>query len=276
MRLVRGSHIVVRRLFDHDYAYFFQLPDGRIFFAIPYERDFTLIGTTDADHDGSLADIHASGAEIDYLCEGANQYFRAAINPADVVWTYSGVRPLIEDGSGKPEAATRGYRIDLDCDEGAPLLTIYGGKITSYRHVAEHAVDELAGYIPALSGPRWTGKAPLPGGDFPTDGLAALIAEIRLAYPFLPPATADRIARAYGTDVKTWLGKAEGWDDLGGEIAHGLSAAEVEWMVAREWAQTSDDILWRRSKLGLHFTEAEAARVRACLDAIAARPVLAE
>jgi glycerol-3-phosphate dehydrogenase len=276
MRLVRGSHIVVRRLFDHDYAYFFQLPDGRIFFAIPYERDFTLIGTTDADHDGSLADIHASGAEIDYLCEGANQYFRAAITPADVVWTYSGVRPLVEDGSGKPEAATRGYRIDLDCDEGAPLLTIYGGKITSYRHVAEHAVDELAGYIPALSGPRWTGKAPLPGGDFPTDGLAALIAEIRLAYPFLPPATADRIARAYGTDVKTWLGKAEGWDDLGGESAHGLSAAEVEWMVAREWAQTTDDILWRRSKLGLHFTEAETARLRACLDAIATRPVLAE
>ncbi|MBL0914630.1 MAG: glycerol-3-phosphate dehydrogenase, partial [Sphingopyxis sp.] len=156
MRLVRGSHIVVRKKFEHDYAYFFQLPDGRIFFAIPYERDFTLIGTTDLDHDGSLEDVHASADEIAYLCEGASLYFQAPVTPADVVWTYSGVRPLIEDGSGKPEAATRGYRIDLDTDEGAPLLTIYGGKITSYRHVAEHAVDKLAEHLDALSGKHWT------------------------------------------------------------------------------------------------------------------------
>jgi len=276
MRLVRGSHIVVRKLFDHDYAYFFQLPDGRIFFAIPYERDFTLIGTTDADHEGPLHAIHASAEEIEYLCEGANQYFRTAITPADVVWTYSGVRPLVEDGSGKPEAATRGYRIDLDCDEGAPLLTIYGGKITSYRHVAQHAVDELAAHVAALTGKRWTGRAPLPGGDFPVRGLAALAADIRLSHPFLPRATADRIARAYGTEARAWLGKAQDWDDLGGEIAHGLSAAEVEWMAAREWARTTDDVLWRRSKLGLHFTEAEVRRLRACLEAIAARPVLVE
>src|SRR3546814_5044071 len=129
----------------------FQLPDGRIFFAIPYERDFRLTGTTDADHEGPLDASHASAEEIEYRCEGANQYFRTAINPADVLWTYSGVRPLVEDGSGKPEAATRGYRIDLDCDEGAPLLTIYGGKITSYRHVAQHAVDELAAHVAALT-----------------------------------------------------------------------------------------------------------------------------
>ncbi len=267
MRLVRGSHIVVRKIFEHDYAYFFQLPDGRIFFAIPYERDFTLIGTTDQDHDGPASEAKASDEEIVYLCEGASLYFRTPVTPADVVWTYSGVRPLIEDGSGRPEAATRGYRIDLDLTEGAPLLTIYGGKITSYRHVAEAAVDELVDHVRALSGKRWTAKAPLPGGDFPTNGMAALKAEYKLAYPFLTAATVDRIARAYGTDARTWLGQAEDWDALGGEIAHGLSAAEVQWMVDREWARTTDDILWRRSKLGLHFSDDEVAELAAWLEA---------
>ncbi|NIJ38147.1 glycerol-3-phosphate dehydrogenase [Sphingopyxis panaciterrae] len=268
MRLVRGSHIVVGKQFEHAFAYFFQLPDGRIFFAIPYERDFTLIGTTDLDHEGPLDGVHASADEIAYLCEGASLYFREPVTPADVVWTYSGVRPLIEDGSGRPEAATRGYRIDLDMAEGAPLLTIYGGKITSYRHVAEHAVDELAGHVSALNGKRWTARAPLPGGDFPTDGAAALKADYRLAHPFLTAATVDRIVKAYGTDARHWLGEADNWDALGGEIAHGLSVAEVRWMVTREWAHHTEDILWRRSKLGLHFTAAEVERLQTCLDAI--------
>ena len=274
MRLVRGSHIVVRKLFEHDYAYFFQLPDGRIFFAIPYERDFTLIGTTDEDHPDPAIPPRASDAEIAYLCEGASLYFRERITPADVVWTYSGVRPLIEDGSGRPEAATRGYRIDVDMTEGAPLLTIYGGKITSYRHVAEAAVDELGGHIPALTGRHWTAKSALPGGDFPTDGAAALKAEYKLSYPFLTVATVDRIARAYGTDARLWLGEAEDWDALGGEIAHGLSAAEAEWLVTREWARTTDDILWRRSKLGLYFAPADVSRLAAWLEERALRPAL--
>ncbi len=267
MRLVRGSHIVVRRKFEHAYAYFFQLPDGRIFFAIPYERDFTLIGTTDQDHDGSLAEVRASDAEIAYLCEGASEYFRAPVTPADVVWTYSGVRPLIEDGSGRPEAATRGYRIDLDSDEGAPLLTIYGGKITSYRHVAEAAVDALADHVPAITGRRWTAEAALPGGDFPTDGAATIEAEYRRAHPFLPAATVDRIVKAYGTDARAWLGGAKDWDALGGEIAHGLSAAEVDWMMTREWARTTDDILWRRSKLGLLFGKEDVEKLAVLLEA---------
>ncbi|MDZ3832283.1 MAG: glycerol-3-phosphate dehydrogenase [Sphingopyxis sp.] len=274
MRLVRGSHIVVARRFEHDYSYFFQLPDGRIFFAIPYERDFTLIGTTDVDHEGTLADIHASAEEIAYLCEGASEYFREPVIPADVVWSYSGVRPLVEDGSGRPEAATRGYRIDLDMNEGAPLLTIYGGKITSYRHVAEEAVDALAAHIPALSRKHWTAQAPLPGGNFRPDGAAAIRAQYRLDYPFLPSATVDRIAKAYGTDARKWLSDADGWDALGGEIAHGLSVAELHWMVSREWALTSDDILWRRSKLGLHFTAQEVERLDALIDAIAVKPAL--
>ncbi|WP_188237600.1 glycerol-3-phosphate dehydrogenase [Sphingopyxis sp. LK2115] len=265
MRLVRGSHIVVRRLFDHDYAYFFQLPDGRIFFAIPYEQDFTLIGTTDVDHDGPANEAQASDAEIAYLCEGASLYFRAPVTPADVVWTYSGVRPLVEEGSERPEAATRGYRIDLDLAEGAPLLTIYGGKITSYRHVAEEAVDALARHVPALTGKHWTAKAALPGGDFPITGATALAAEYRLAHPFLSAATAQRIARAYGTEARRWLGDAGDWNALGGEIAHGLSVAEVRWMTEQEWARTAEDILWRRSKLGLLFSDEEKARLMAVL-----------
>ncbi|MDO9361481.1 MAG: glycerol-3-phosphate dehydrogenase [Sphingopyxis sp.] len=271
MRLVRGSHIVVRKLFEHDYAYFFQLPDGRIFFAIPYERDFTLIGTTDQDHVDPNILPRASDEEIAYLCEGASLYFREPITPADVVWTYSGVRPLIEDGSGRPEAATRGYRIDVDLAEGAPLLTIYGGKITSYRHVAEAAVDELVDHIPALTGKRWTAKAPLPGGNFPTDGAAALQAEYKLAHPFLTAATVDRIAKAYGTDARAWLADADDWDALGGEIAHGLSVAEAEWLVTNEWARTTDDILWRRTKLGLHFNDDDVAKLAACLEAMGNR-----
>lgn len=265
MRLVRGSHIVVRKLFDHDKAYFFQLPDGRIFFAIPYQRDFTLIGTTDADHHGPLDRIEASAEEIAYLCEGANLYFRAAISPADVVWSYAGVRPLVEDGSGKPEAATRGYRIDLDSGEGAPLLTIYGGKITSYRHVAQHAVDELATHVAALTGKRWTAKIALPGGDFPTNGAAALRAIYRRQHTFLPIATVDRIVCAYGTDAHQWLGEAKSWDELGGEIAHGLSMAELRWMVTREWARDVEDVLWRRSKLGLLFDAEDVERLKNCL-----------
>ena len=232
MRLVRGSHIVVRKIFEHDYAYFFQLPDGRIFFAIPYERDFTLIGTTDQDHAGPASEAKASDEEIAYLCEGASLYFRTPVTPADVVWTYSGVRPLIEDGSGRPEAATRGYRIELDMDEGAPLLTIYGGKITSYRHVAEHAVDELASHVPAIEGKRWTAAAPLPGGDFATDGVAALKTEYGRAYPFLSTATVDRVVRAYGTDARRWLAG----DDLSfADFAAAAHISTVDYLGEMPW-----------------------------------------
>ncbi|MFT4025357.1 MAG: glycerol-3-phosphate dehydrogenase [Novosphingobium sp.] len=260
MRLVRGSHIVVPKLFDHPYAYFFQLPDGRIFFAIPYERDFTLIGTTDADHDGSLAGVHASGEEIAYLCEGASRYFARAVTPEQVVWSYAGVRPLIDDGSGRPEAATRGYRLDLSGEsEGAPLLSVYGGKITTYRHLAEEAVGLLAARLPMLGGPAWTKTRPLPGGDFPIDGAAALRADLRARYPFLAETDAERIAKAYGTRAVRWLGEARDWADLGRRFGAGLSEAEVEYLRREEWAQTAEDILWRRSKLGLRLDAAQQA-----------------
>ncbi len=253
MRLVRGSHIVVRKLFDHPYAYFFQLADGRIFFAIPYQNDFTLIGTTDRDQRPGEP-IMASDEEIAYLCEGASTYFSKPISPADVVWTYSGVRPLIDDGSGRPEAATRGYRLDLsDPEEGAPLLSVYGGKITTYRHLAEEAVDQLAKRLPALSGAAWTLSKPLPGGDFAVDGLETLKAELAERYPFLAEHDIDRIARAYGTRAEHWLAGAEGWQALGQSFGAGLTAAEVDYLRGTEWAISAEDILWRRTKLGLRL-----------------------
>ena len=246
IRLVRGSHIVVPKLFDHHYPYFFQLPDGRIFFAIPYERDFTLIGTTDRDHPAG-APIEASAEEIEYLCEGASRFFRQPVRPEDVVWSYAGVRPLVADGSGKPEAATRGYRFELsDESEGAPILSVFGGKITTYRHLAEEAVELLATRLPELAGPGWTASAPLPGGDFPLDGQPALVAELMARHPFLRPEWADRLVKAYGT----LAAKIVGGEGLG----HGLSTGEVRHLLQREWAMTADDILWRRTKLGLRFS----------------------
>ncbi|KXU29664.1 glycerol-3-phosphate dehydrogenase [Sphingobium sp. 22B] len=263
MRLVRGSHIVVPRLFDHGFAYFFQLPDGRIFFALPYERDFTLIGTTDRDHRGPVDDVRPDPDEIAYLCEGANRYFRKSIAPQDVLWSYAGVRPLVDDGSGRPEAATRGYRLELDAPDGeAPLLSLFGGKITTYRHLAAEAVAMLKPFLPSLSGGDWTAKAALPGGDFPMQGRDRLIADLGCDYPFLDYASAERIACAYGTRAWEWLDGARDMAALGAHFGHGLTEAELRYLVAREWAMTADDILWRRTKLGLRLDARQTAHVR--------------
>jgi len=270
LRLVRGSHIVVPRLFDHDFAYFLQLPDGRIFFAIPYERDFTLIGTTDRDHPDAQTRPEPSAEEIAYLCEGANTYFRKAITPADVVWSYAGVRPLVEDGSNRPEAATRGYRLELDQgDDGdaPPLLNIFGGKITTYRHLAESTLDLLAPFMPQAARGPWTADAPLPGGDMAMDGLPGLIAALTKAYPFLGPETVERIARAYGTQAREWLGDAASLAALGEDFGHGLSEAELRWLIDREWARAAEDVLWRRTKLGLRFDAAQTVRLAAWMEA---------
>lgn len=269
MRLVRGSHIVVRKLFDHDFAYFFQLPDGRIFFAIPYERDFTLIGTTDVDHDGTLDEVRASPEEIAYLCEGASEYFSQPVSPEDVVWTYSGVRPLVDDGSGKPEAATRGYRFELDggTDGTPPLLSVFGGKITTYRHLAAEAVERLAPFLTALKGGDWTGSAPLPGGDFGMTEASARMAALQARYPFLSPGEAERLVRLYGTCAESFLRDATTRADLGEDFGHGLTAAEVDHLVQREWARTAQDVLWRRTKLGLRFAPEQTARLEAYLAA---------
>ncbi len=252
IRQVRGSHIVVRRLFDDPRAYFFQNPDGRICFAIPYERDFTLIGTTDADHHGSLDKPQVSAGEIAYLCGIANGYFRTQITPADIVWAYAGVRPLVDDGSGKPESATRDYRIEVDgVGTEAPLVSIFGGKITTYRKLAEAVMGKIAPFYPSMSHESWTGEAPLPGGDFDWGDVAAVQAQMQADYPFLDGATASRIIHAYGSLARNWLGTAKIWSDLGRDFGGGLSQAEVEYLRNREWAQTAEDIIWRRTKLGL-------------------------
>jgi glycerol-3-phosphate dehydrogenase len=267
MRLVRGSHIVTRRLFDHEYAYFFQLADNRIFFAIPYERDFTLIGTTDQDHVGNIADAKASAEEIGYLCAGVNEYFGQQISAKDVVWTYSGVRPLLDDGSGKPEAATRGYMLELsDATDGPALLNVFGGKITSYRHLAQSAVDKLAARVPSLLGAAWTADAALPGGDFAVTDAAKIKVQYAADYPFLDTDNIDRIVKAYGTLAKEWLADAKAASDLGEDFGHGLHAAEVDYLVRQEWAQSAEDVLWRRSKLGLHFSMEETQRLSQYLE----------
>lgn len=265
IRLVRGSHIVVAKMFDTPQAYFCQNPDGRIFFAIPYEDDFTLIGTTDADHQGPLDNITATEEEIRYICESAGVYFKQKITPDDVIYSYAGVRPLVDDGSGKPETASRGYHFDLDTDaQGtAPLLSIFGGKITTYRHLAESAVGKLAEYLPMLAGPSWTLEKPLPGGDFPMDGAEALCSRFATLYPFLPMPLIRRLVRSYGTSAQKWIGEAKAIADLGTDFGHGLYAAEVDYLIDQEWAQSADDILWRRSKLGLRFDSAQAAALDA-------------
>ena len=256
IRLVRGSHIVVRKMFDTPQAYFCQNSDGRIFFAIPYEDDFTLIGTTDADHKGSLDDIHATPEEIDYICQSAGAYFRQPITAADVIYSFAGVRPLVDDGSGQPETASRGYHFELDVGEGdiAPILSVFGGKITTYRHLAESAVDKLAVHLPVLKGQSWTLREPLPGGNFPINGAADLAATLERDFGFLPPSLVHRWVRSYGTRTRTMLSNATLLSDLGTDFGHDLYAAEVDYLIDHEWAQSADDILWRRSKLGLRFS----------------------
>lgn len=265
IRLVRGSHIVVAKMFDTPQAYFCQNPDGRIFFAIPYEDDFTLIGTTDADHQGPLDNITASDEEIRYICDSVDVYFKQKIAPDDVIYSYAGVRPLVDDGSGKPETASRGYHFDLDTDAqgAAPLLSIFGGKITTYRHLAESAIGKLAPHLPMLAGPSWTLEKPLPGGDFPMDGAEALGSRLATLYPFLPLPLIRRLVRSYGTCAQTWLGEAKAIADLGTDFGHGLYAAEVDYLIDQEWAKSADDILWRRSKLGLRFDSAQTAALDA-------------
>ena len=250
---VRGSHIVVPRLFDHDFAYILQRAEQRIFFAIPYERDFTLIGTTEAIHDGPLDLVKPTDEEIEYLCAGANEYFGRTICAADVVWSYAGVRALIDSGVGRPEAASRGYRIDVDAPSGmAPLLSVFGGKITTYRRLAEEAVDRLAPTIAQFKRPHWTALEALPGGDFAVDGRGALTAALAARYPFLGADETRRVAAAYGTLASIWLKDAATRSDLGQDFG-GLSAAEVDYGMDREWARTADDMLWRRTKLGLQI-----------------------
>jgi glycerol-3-phosphate dehydrogenase len=262
VRLVQGSHIVVRKLYDHDRAYMFQNGDGRIVFVIPYQDDFTLIGTTDRDYHGDPGKVKASGEEIQYLCDAVSEYLAKPVRPQDVVWTYAGVRPLYDDGASEAKAATREYVFELDTPGGVPLLSIYGGKITTHRRLAEEALEKLAPYLHGTGASEgWTGKTPLPGGDMDVSGIAALSAELSRNYPFLTVAQTSRLAHAYGTRATDVLGDAKSASDLGRPFGAGLTEAEVRYLISSEWARTGEDIVWRRSKLGLRLSPAEIAAI---------------
>ncbi|WP_262296319.1 glycerol-3-phosphate dehydrogenase [Microvirga sesbaniae] len=266
VRLVKGSHIVVPKLFDTKEAFILQNTDKRIVFAIPYQEKFTLIGTTDIPVE-SVPDrkVEISPDEIQYLCNVVNHFFKKQVTPADVVWTYSGVRPLFDDGSSNASAVTRDYVFDMDAPQGqAPVLSIFGGKITTFRKLAEHALDELKASFPTMK-PAWTENARMPGGDMPDADFDRFFATVRQRWPFLPEPQAHRLARAYGTRVEELLGSATAMADLGEDFGAGLTAAEVDYLVRREWARTAEDILWRRSKLGLHVPVDAPARIDAYL-----------
>jgi glycerol-3-phosphate dehydrogenase len=258
VRLVKGSHLIVPRLFDHEFAYIFQASDRRIVFVIPYEQYFTLIGTTDLEYHGEPAEVAISAREIDYLCSLASHYFARAVRPEDVRASYSGVRPLLDDESADASHVTRDYALELDRDaggNGAPLLSVYGGKITTYRRLAEEAVDRL---LPALGSraPRWTHTGTLPGGDFPGGDFAAFLGDLQRRRPQLPPALLERYARAYGSRIERLLDGATTPSALGRAILPGLHERELEYLVREEWAREASDVLWRRSKLGLHLPAA--------------------
>jgi glycerol-3-phosphate dehydrogenase len=264
LRLVKGSHIVVPRLAAHDRAYVFQNFDGRVIFAIPYAGAFTLIGTTDLDMAGDPSRPAASAEEILYLCRAASDVFRTPVEPANLAWTFSGVRPLIDDGSRRPDDVTREYRMEVDGGYGEPpLVTIFGGKLTTARRVAEQAIDRLRHWL--VLNRAWTGDTPLPGGDLGPGGVDELTRHLRLEYPFLVEAHAARLARTYGTRARKILTTAETLDELGPRLVADLHQAELDYLRSEEWAATTEDVLWRRTKLGLTASAAEVEAVAAAL-----------
>ncbi len=266
VRLVKGSHIVVPRLYDHDRAYILQNADKRIVFTIPYLDKYTLIGTTDVDVPGKPGPVEASDEEIAYLCEAVDAYFEKPVVPHDVVWSFAGIRPLYDDGSASAQAVTRDYVLDLQVDEAgkAPMLTVFGGKLTGFRELAEDVLHKLAGHFPAMGG-DWTRNAPLPGGDFAPEGFADLLADFRARHPSIAEDTARRICHAYGTRAADIFSGMD--EDAGEDFGAGLTEREAAYLVESEWARTANDILWRRSKLGLEMPPEGAGKLRAWLAA---------
>jgi glycerol-3-phosphate dehydrogenase len=269
LRLDQGTHIVVRRLFEHDCGYVFQAFDGRVVFALPFEVDFTLVGTTDHSFSGDPGLVSPTAEETSYLCAVINDHFRTRISTADVVWSFSGLRALHQEGSSKPQDTPRDYVLALDAGGAeAPLLTVYGGKLTTYRRLAEDALNRLAPLL-GTTRPAWTRRSRLPGGNIPINGVERLLEQTRASWPFLTESHARRLVVSYGTRVERILGSAKDLNDLGPVLGADLTGAEVRYLMAHEWAQTEDDVLWRRSKLGLKFSRAERHRLgRFIADAI--------
>ncbi len=268
IRLVQGSHIVVPKLFEHNKSYLFQNNDKRIFFAIPYKDNYTLIGTTDYDFSGNPGDCEITDTEIDYLCKAANKHFKKNIHKDNIVWSYAGVRSLYNDHASKAQEATRDYvlRVDQQSPEHAPLINIFGGKITTYRHLATSVLKKIENLISnknPLQGEGWTASNPLPGGDFPIQSYNKKCREFCQTFDFLPEKTAQRLFKCYGTRAYKILHHAKNLDDLGQSFSHGLYQKEVEYLIQNEWAYSADDILWRRTKLGLEFKQFEADKLSA-------------
>ncbi|WP_292476537.1 glycerol-3-phosphate dehydrogenase, partial [Mesorhizobium sp.] len=275
VRLVQGSHIVIGKKFDDPRAYFFQNKDGRIIFAIPYEEEFTLIGTTDRDFPGDPHEVKISDTEIDYLCAAASEYFAQPVKRSDIVWTYSAVRPLYDDGASKAQEATRDYVLKADGGEGAaPLLNAFGGKITTFRRLAESMLEKIEGFL-GKRGKPWTANAPLPGGDFPATGFDEQVSRLKNAYPFLDQRLARRLTRLYGTRAEKLLGLAKSNADLGRNFGADLYEAEVRYLVENEWAITAEDVLWRRTKRGLHFSREQTAALEEFMRGLSSRHVAA-
>ena len=266
LRLVRGSHIVVPQLFDHESAYIFQNPDNRIVFAIPYERKYTMIGTTDCDFSGDLDKVQATQDEIEYLCETANNFFLRKISYQNVVWSFSGVRPLLEDGSGSPDKVTRDYRLDLKKTAGGEIsVSVFGGKLTTYRKLAEQVIDKV-GTVFEIRKPSWTSSAPLPGGEMPEADIDKFIETAASKFQWLPANLLRRYVTSYGTSIDLLLDGATRLDDLGALIGPDLFELEVKYLITHEWAQTAEDILWRRTKLGLNFNKRETKHLQSWLE----------
>ncbi|HEX2725219.1 MAG TPA: glycerol-3-phosphate dehydrogenase, partial [Beijerinckiaceae bacterium] len=265
LRLVKGSHVVVPRLYPGEHAYILQNPDRRVVFVIPFEQRFTLIGTTDIPFDGDPAQVTISADETAYLCNAASRFLAIPVRPEEVVWTYAGVRPLYDDASADPSTITRDYVFDMVAGDGRPpVLSVFGGKITTYRKLAEHALARLGPMLPTNKGP-WTSDAPLPGGDLPGGDCEAFATRLQKGPPWLPREQARRLARSYGTRVARLLEGATRLDDLGQDFGGGLTEREVAYLVEHEWARTAEDILWRRTKLGLTGDAALRARLEAYL-----------
>ncbi|MEP0941708.1 MAG: glycerol-3-phosphate dehydrogenase [Rhizobiaceae bacterium] len=270
VRMVQGSHIVVPKLYDHDNCYIFQNADERIIFAIPYTHDTTLIGTTDKDFEGDPGTAEISEEETQYLCSAASEYFDKPVLKEHIVWTYSGVRPLYDDGASAAQEATRDYvfRQDRGGDNGgensnaAPLINIFGGKITTYRVLAEKMMEEVEDLI-GRKGRPWTAKAPLPGGDFPAKGFENLLEKAKAQYPFMNGVHLERLCHAYGTRIAMVLGNSDSLDQLGEDFGLGLWEVEVRYLMTNEWASCADDIVWRRSKLGLLMSDDQIAHLDA-------------
>jgi glycerol-3-phosphate dehydrogenase len=267
LRLVRGSHIIVPRLYEGEQNYVLQNEDRRIIFVMPYETDYSLIGTTEIPFSGDPLKARISADEIFYLCAVVSRYFRKPLCPGDVVESFAGVRPLYDDGAESASAATRDYVLDLEApSDGAPLLSVFGGKLTTYRRLAEDAMEKLSPYLKPPRENAWTASAPLPGGDMEGGDFSGFLRALRGKYPWLDAATATRLARGYGTRAERILGNSRSAADLGADFGAGLSQAEIDYLIDQEFALTPEDILWRRSKLRLHLSRDQIAAVSAYVD----------